>query len=210
MKARCLYEPARVLFGRWGRLVPRVSFSSDALGMPREFMGVHKFLCEITLYIVLHRDAGPHVELISRLFLAYRGKITPFSTTYSGRIWRRIFPTISHKISSTDLSTAHVRALFHKSAAMFNKNQGERSKSDSDLANFGSRRPGPAHDFPCRVPRNPVTGATGAIAPAKYTQTGHLPLLSASAGSGRAHPNAPLTPFRPPKGERNQPGWFAS
>lgn len=28
----------------WGRLVPRVSFSSDALGMPREFMGVYNFL----------------------------------------------------------------------------------------------------------------------------------------------------------------------
>mgnify|MGYP007055201844 CR=1 FL=1 len=28
----------------WGRLVPRVSFSSDALGMPWEIMGVYNFL----------------------------------------------------------------------------------------------------------------------------------------------------------------------
>jgi hypothetical protein len=28
----------------WGRLVPRVSFSSDALGMPWEIMGVYIFL----------------------------------------------------------------------------------------------------------------------------------------------------------------------
>ena len=43
MKARCLYEPARVFFGLWGRLVPRVPFSSDEQWMPWEFMGVYSF-----------------------------------------------------------------------------------------------------------------------------------------------------------------------
>ena len=66
MKARCLYEPARVLFGLWGRLVPLVSFSSDALGMPWEFMGVYTFLWEITLDLVLHRAVKQHVEYLFR------------------------------------------------------------------------------------------------------------------------------------------------
>ena len=55
MKARCLYEPARVFIWSWGRLVPRVSSSSDALGMPWEFMGVHSFFHFGTLHLVLHR-----------------------------------------------------------------------------------------------------------------------------------------------------------
>jgi len=54
-------------------LVPRVSFSSGALGMPREFMGVYIFFGEFTLYMVLHRDQNQHVELMIELILAYRG-----------------------------------------------------------------------------------------------------------------------------------------
>ncbi len=42
MKIEACMKPARVLF-IWGRLVPRVSLSSDALGMPWEIMGVHSF-----------------------------------------------------------------------------------------------------------------------------------------------------------------------
>lgn len=42
-------------FGLWGRLVPRVSFSSDALGMPWECMGVYIFFRKKTQDLVLHR-----------------------------------------------------------------------------------------------------------------------------------------------------------
>ena len=73
MKARCLYEPARVLFGRWGRLVPRVSFSSDVLGMPWELMGVYKFFGKYTPNLVLHRVVNQYVGKKYRPFLAYVG-----------------------------------------------------------------------------------------------------------------------------------------
>jgi len=43
-------------YGRWGRLVPRVSFSSDALGMPWECMGVYIFF-EITHWIWFYTAA---------------------------------------------------------------------------------------------------------------------------------------------------------
>jgi hypothetical protein len=42
-------------------LVPLVSFSSDALGMPWEFMGVYSFLWEKTQDMVLHRVTKQHV-----------------------------------------------------------------------------------------------------------------------------------------------------
>ena len=82
MKARCLYEPARVLFGRWGRLVPRVPFSSDALGMPWELMGVYKFFENYTLNLVLHRVVKQHVGRISGAFLAHIGKLWRATTIY--------------------------------------------------------------------------------------------------------------------------------
>jgi hypothetical protein len=50
-----LYETC-VVFIIWGRLVPRVPFSSDALGMPRELMGVYNFLLKYPQYLVLHRQ----------------------------------------------------------------------------------------------------------------------------------------------------------
>mgnify|MGYP003629674443 FL=1 len=82
MKARCLYEPARALFGRWGRLVPRVPFSSDALGMPWELMGVYKFFGNCTLNLVLHRVVKQHVGRISGAFLAHIGKLCRVTTIY--------------------------------------------------------------------------------------------------------------------------------
>ena len=48
-------KPARLFYFLWGRLLPRVPFSSDALGMPREIMGVYIFFQKNTQYLVLHR-----------------------------------------------------------------------------------------------------------------------------------------------------------
>ena len=97
MKARCLYEPARVLFGRWGRLVPRVSFSSDVLGMPWEFMGVYIFFRKNTLDLVLHRPRLQHlVEAITRI-LPYCDINWKQTTTSSAINCRSSFPTNSRK-----------------------------------------------------------------------------------------------------------------
>ncbi|MBB3993627.1 hypothetical protein GGR95_001258 [Sulfitobacter undariae] len=39
----------------WGRLVPRVSFSSDEQGMPWEIMGVYYYFSSNPLHLVSHR-----------------------------------------------------------------------------------------------------------------------------------------------------------
>lgn len=97
MKARCLYEPARVLFGRWGRLVPRVSFSSDALGMPWEIMGVYIFFREKAPYLVLHRGYKQHVERELTEILPYPVKLLEENTKCGARNLRPKIPTLSQK-----------------------------------------------------------------------------------------------------------------
>jgi hypothetical protein len=61
-------------YGRWGRLVPRVSFSSDEQGMPWECMGVYIFFRKITQDLVFHRREKLHVGGQKQDFLAYSVK----------------------------------------------------------------------------------------------------------------------------------------
>ncbi len=70
-------------YGRWGRLVPRVSFSSDALGMPWEIMGVYNFFQIYILDLVLHSPEKQHVECLSSALSPYREILRSINTRCS-------------------------------------------------------------------------------------------------------------------------------
>ncbi|KAJ05047.1 hypothetical protein PM02_01880 [Sulfitobacter mediterraneus] len=59
-----LYETC-VVFIVWGRLVPRVPFSSDKQGMPREIMGVYIFYALSAQYMILHKAQKQDLESFS-------------------------------------------------------------------------------------------------------------------------------------------------
>jgi hypothetical protein len=70
-------------YGRWGRLVPRVSFSSDALGMPWECMGVYIFFRNHTLDLVLHSREKQDVESLDWNLSLHRDIIKSVNTKCS-------------------------------------------------------------------------------------------------------------------------------
>ena len=81
----------------WGRLLPRVPFSSDAIGMPWEFMGVYIFLQESSEKLF---STSENCEIYGCIWHLFQHKLCPLKplSPYMLKISFSIFvPRIPNK-----------------------------------------------------------------------------------------------------------------